>query len=107
VAEGKASGDVRFLSDLFSDRREAYFIDDVHVTGLGNRLIAARMLPDVLNVIAEITRAFPAVAPPERAKVELGGKSVGKMPHDSRRPMRSADVTTGSGGGANLLTPRR
>jgi lysophospholipase L1-like esterase len=44
---------VRDVRDLFSQVRQPYFIDEVHITEQGNRLVAERMLPDVLAVIEE------------------------------------------------------
>jgi lysophospholipase L1-like esterase len=38
------------ISDVFRGDAKPYFIDDVHVTGAGNRVIARRMLKDIVTI---------------------------------------------------------
>jgi lysophospholipase L1-like esterase len=54
VAEGDVNKEIHFLSDAFSNQAQPFFIDEVHISGQGNRLIAARMLPEVMTMISEI-----------------------------------------------------
>ncbi len=104
VAERNTNGEVRFLSDVFSNRPEPYFIDEVHVTGVGNRLIAERMLPDVLNVIAEINSGSPSATRSDHARAESGEKSVGEAPRESQTALRSPNAKIGTGGGMQVHT---
>jgi hypothetical protein len=41
------------ISNIFRDRVDPYFIDDMHLTEDGNRVVARRMLPDVLHCLGD------------------------------------------------------
>jgi lysophospholipase L1-like esterase len=45
------------ISGVFNGDPRPYFIDDVHVTGAGNEIIAHRMLKDVVPIIQKLTVA--------------------------------------------------
>jgi len=57
-AAGARAG-IHNLSGLFHDCRQPYFIDDVHVTGEANRVIAEAMVADVM---ASLEQAHPRQA---------------------------------------------
>jgi hypothetical protein len=70
------------FSGLFRDQTRPYFVDDVHLSDDGNRLVAARMMRDIMPLIAALssrTQAHPAASPrPDQSsnrRVESTGRN--------------------------------
>jgi hypothetical protein len=51
------------MSGLFRDKPEPYYIDEIHVTGEGNRLIAAAMMNDITAALEQMTPKLNDRAP--------------------------------------------
>jgi hypothetical protein len=87
------------VSGLFRDQTRPYFVDEVHLSDDGNRMVAERMMRDIMPLIAALsarTEAHPSASPRFDQSSNRRVESTGRHSVSVRDPNRIGELRKGA-----------